>query len=89
MSHDIGMSPTGHGEGPPSDTATPGFEAWGLLVFGLRHPPRYGRADETWTRGCTGQRSCLCSLRLLPTSSLRVCRGAFCMKATNAMAGST
>jgi len=24
MSNDIGMSPTGHGEGPPSDTATPG-----------------------------------------------------------------
>ena len=34
MSNDIGMSPTGHGEGPPSDTATPGFEAWGLLVLG-------------------------------------------------------
>lgn len=50
--HQAGISSS-----PPSDTATPGFDAWGLLVFGPRHPPRYCPAVETSVRDCIGQRS--------------------------------
>ena len=82
-------SPGRHKFKSPLRHRTSGFDAWGLLVFGALRTTKYGEADETPARGCMGQRFCLCSLRLTSTSFLRVCRGASCMNAKNAMAVST